>query len=214
MHVRARKVPIKVSANKANAAKSNAAKGTPAKGPVKPNQGSAAQINTAVARLPRQSNASIGQVLINARRLGIEPLAEACEAELRTRGALVLTQAEAERTADIGAGQEGKALAEVIEIAFRDVPPRPDELQILTWIWQHPGTSYSDIGTVYKNKDLSLVIGHLVYHRFGYFRPLLGGPVQSDLLLERDKTSGKMCYTLRPEAVEAFRALGLFSDAA
>ena len=59
-------------------------------------------------------------------------------------------------------------------------------------ISEHPGTSHAEIGTVYKNRDLSLVIGHLIHYRFGYFRPLLTGAIQSDLLLERDKTSGKI----------------------
>ncbi len=169
------------------------------------------QVNGAIDRLPRQSNASVEQVLANARRLGIEPLVQACQDELRTRGSLNLSTADAEQTSKISAKIAGKALSEVIEIAFKEVPAKPEELLILRWISQHPGTSHAELGTVYRNRDLSLVIGHLIYYRFGYFRPMLTGPIQSDLLLVRDKSSGRMCYTLRPEALTAFNALGMLS---
>jgi hypothetical protein len=62
---------------------------------------SPAQVKSAVDRLPRQSNASIDQVLVNARRLEIEPLVEACQSELRTRGSLKLSGAEAEQALEI-----------------------------------------------------------------------------------------------------------------
>jgi hypothetical protein len=91
------------------------------------------------------------------------------------------------------------------------VPAKPEERLILKWIWQHPGGSHADLGSFYGGGELSLVIGHLIYYRFGYFRPMLTGPIQSDLLLARDKTSGRMCYTLRPEALAAFSALGIFN---
>jgi hypothetical protein len=168
----------------------------------------------AIDRLPRQSNASIKQVLENARRLGIEPLIQACLDELRTRGSLNLTKEEAERTSEISAKIASKTLSEVIEIAFKEVPAKPEELLILRWISQHPGTSHAEIGKVYRSGDLSLVIGHLIYYRFGYFRPMLVNPIQSDLLLQRDKTSGKVCYTLRPEAIVAFNTLGILNETA
>jgi len=127
------------------------------------------------------------------------------------RGSLNLSEADAEQTSKISAKVAGKALSEVIEIAFKEVPAKPEEILILGWISQHPGTSHAELGTVYRNGDLSLVIGHLIYYRFGYFRPFLTGPIQSDLLLARDKSSGRMCYTLRPEALTAFTALGILS---
>jgi hypothetical protein len=178
------------------------------------NKFSVVQVNDAIARLSRQSNASIEQVLVNARRLGTEPLVQACQDELRMRGSLNLSKADAEQTSDISARVAGKALSEVIEIAFKEVPAKPEERLILSWISQHPGTSHAEIGTVHKSGDLSLVIGHLIYYRFGYFRPMLTGSIQSDLLLERDRSSGRVCYTLRPEALAAFSALGILSQTA
>jgi hypothetical protein len=166
-------------------------------------------IANAIARLPQQSNASISQVLVNARRLNSDPLVQACQDELQARGSLNLNEADAKHAAGISAKTAGRSLSEVIEIAFKEVPAKPEELLILRWIAQHPGTSYAAILKVYGKNDLSLVIGHLIYYRFGYFRPLLNGPIQSDLLLHRDNASGKVCYTLRPEAVEALSAVGI-----
>ena len=131
-------------------------------------------------------NTSIEQALVNARRLDIKALVEACQYELRARGSLNLPTAEAERTSTISAKVAGKALSEVIELAFNDVPAKPEEVLILRWISEHPGASHAEIGVVYGRRDLSLVIGHLIYYRFGYFRTMLFSPIQSDLLLERD----------------------------
>ena len=161
----------------------------------------------AIDRIPHQSNASVEQVLANARRLGMATLVRACQHELRTRGSLTLTKEDAEQAARLSARIAGKALSEVIQIAFTEVPAKAEERLIIKWIWQHPGTSYADLEHIYRNGDLSLVIGHLVYNRFGYFRSLITSSTQSDLLLERDRTSGWVCYRLRPEARTAFSAL-------
>jgi hypothetical protein len=162
----------------------------------------------AIDRLPGQSNASIEQVLANARRLSMVTLVEACQDELRTRGSLTLSKEDAEQAASVSSRISGKALSEVIQIAFTEVPAKPEELLIIRWIWKNPGTSYAEIKKIYQSGDLSLVIGHLVYRRFGYFRSLITTPTQSDLLLERGKIpGGKVCYTLRAEAIDAFTAL-------
>jgi hypothetical protein len=186
----------------------------PERRPIKVKKLSSIQVDAAIGRLPRQSNASIKQVLANARRLGEDLIAQACEDELRMRGSLDLSRESAEQTSEISARIAGKALAEVIEIAFAEVPAKPEEHLILKWISQNPGTSQAEIGSVYGNGDLSLVIGHLIHYRFGYFKAMLSSPIQSDLLLERDRTSGKVRYTLRPEALKAFGALGILDQTA
>jgi hypothetical protein len=163
----------------------------------------------AIDRLPRQATRSVEQVLVNARRLGLEPLIQACQEELRARGSLVLSEDDAKLAATVSARVAGKAVGEVIRIAFTEVPAKPEEILILRGISRHPGISHAELLKVYGRGDLSLVIGHMVYYRFGYFRPMLATSVQSDILLERDSTSGKVCYTLRPDAVEAFAALGV-----
>jgi hypothetical protein len=169
------------------------------------------QVAAAIKRLPRQASASIRQILENAGRLGEELIVEACQEELRARGTLDLTKEGAEQASEIATRIAGKVLAEVIEIAFTEVPAKPEEHLILKWIFQHPGTSQAEIRSVYAKRDLSLVIGHLIYDRFGYFRPMLSSAIQSDLLLGRDNSSGNVRYTLRPEAVTAFSAIGILS---
>jgi hypothetical protein len=169
-----------------------------------------ARVEAAITRLKRQSNASIEQVLSNASRQRINALVEACRDELRARGSLVLTAADAEQMAKIESRVADMALRDVIEIAFREVPAKDEEILILRWIASHSGTSYAELAKAYGRNDLSLVIGHLVYYRLGYFRPFLKSATRSDVLLERQSGPAGVCYWLRPEALEAFRALGIF----
>jgi hypothetical protein len=169
-------------------------------------------VQAAIDRLPQQASSSIEQVIVNARQQGLDDLVEACQEELRVRGALTLSASDAEQAAKIGARVAGMALREVIELAFKEVPPKPEERLIINRIAQHPGTSYQDLNAVYRKGDLSLVIGHLVYYRFGYFRPMLTGRTQSDILLERDSSKPSVCYRIRPDALAAFDALGLLEQ--
>jgi len=120
-----------------------------------------AQIDCAIDRLTTQSNASIKQVLANARRLGSELLAQACQNELRARGSLDLSAEDAEHASKISARVAGNALSEVIEIAFNEVPAKPEERLILRWIAQHPGGSHAELAIVCGSGDLPLVTGHL-----------------------------------------------------
>jgi len=166
-------------------------------------------VNAAIARLPRQSNASVEQVMANAHRQGLEALADACREELHVRGSLTLDASGAVQAAKISDRVAGKVLREVIRIAFEEVPAKAEERLIISWLAQHPGMSYQELYGVYGKGDLSLVIGHLVYYRFGYFRPMLKGKTQSDVLIERDSTAPSVRYTLRPDAIAAFAALGL-----
>jgi hypothetical protein len=175
---------------------------------------SSKQIQAAIGRLPQQASAAIKQVLANARVQNLPLLIEACDAELKLRGTLVLTADTAAQAAEIAARVAGKPLREVIALAFTEVPPRAEEQVILRWLADHPGTSFEELKKVYGKGDLSLVIGHLVYYRFGYFRPLLVGRTQSDLLLERDTAGKSVRYTLRPEAAAALAEIGWLVPAA
>jgi hypothetical protein len=102
------------------------------------------------------------------------------------------------------------ALRDVIEIAFREVQANDEEILILRQIASHAGISHAELTKAYGRNDLSLVIGHLAYNRLGYFRPFLKSATQSDVLLERQSGPGGVRYWLRTEALEAFRALGIF----
>jgi len=171
-------------------------------------------IQSAISRLPQQASSAVTQVLANARRAKLAPLIEACEAELKLRGSLTMSAPDAARAAEVSVRVAGLPADEVIATAFREIPPKPEESVILRWIGEHPGTSYKELAAVYPKGDLSLVIGHLVYHRFGYFRGLLAGGAQSDLLLDRDSTGKSIRYTLRPDAATAFASIGLLPEPA
>ena len=175
----------------------------------KPSTTSPKHLADALARLPQQASESVKATLENARRAGLDALVAACEQELRVRGSLTLNAADAAQAARVSAAVAGKSLQEVTEIAFREVPANREEVLIIRWIAQHPGTSFREVRAIHGKDDLSLVIGHLIYYRFGHYRHMLGDGAQSDLLLHRDSTAGSVRYTLRPEAIAAFGAIGL-----
>ena len=166
------------------------------------------QTQQAIARLKAQSTASIRQVLENARRAANDGLAEACEGELRIRGSLQMSGADAKQAILAEERTAGKSLAEVIEIAFEDIPGNPEEVVILRWIAANPGTTFNETAKAYGRNDLALVIGHLVYNRFGYFRRFLAGQIQSDVLLARLTSPEGVRYTLRAETAAALAGLG------
>jgi hypothetical protein len=173
---------------------------------------SSKQIEAAIARLPGQSNAAIARVLQNAQRYAAHELVQACQAELAARGSLQMSEEQARQAAAAQVKAKDKDLREVIEIAFRDVPLYPEEDWILRELVAHPGIRYADLEKAYiarfNKNDLSLTVGHLVYNRFGYFRHLIRGEIQSDLLIQRGNDNG-ITYRLRAEALDAFRTLNL-----
>ena len=136
-------------------------------------------------------------------------LAEACEEELRLRGSFDMSEADAEQMVQATARSAGKSLSEVIGMAFTDIPAKPEEVLILRWIANNPGTTFAATAKAYGRNDLALVIGHLVYYRCGYFRPFVKGSTQSDVLLIRTQSPAGVCYTLRIEAAEAFVKAGI-----
>lgn len=172
------------------------------------------QTRAAIARLAQQSDDAIHRVLANARRLNNEELVQACLEEQRVRGSIKMSAMDAKQALKASMMVAGKPLREVIEIAFREVKAKPEELLVLRWIAHHPGTSYSQASAAYGKGDLGLLLGHLVYHRFGFFRPLLASATYSDVLLERESNSpAGVCYRLRPETLAALETLGILGPA-
>jgi hypothetical protein len=143
------------------------------------------QIDRAIKRIPKQSNASIKQVLENAKLGSAGRLVEACEDELKARASVDWTMETAGLMADAAARMVGKPLVEVIEIAFSELLPNPNKLSILRWIAAHPGGSSSAAEAAYTGKAFLLVVGHLIYDRLGYFRPFITTSTMSDILLAR-----------------------------
>jgi hypothetical protein len=166
-------------------------------------------VHDAIGRVPGQSNQQIETVLAQARSKGITKLTDACEEELRLRGSLKLTAEEAARANTISRAVQGKSSAEATELAFAEVPPDAGERRVLVWLAEHPGTTYQEAAKAYGKGDLSLVVGHLVYKRFGYFKHLIAGATQSDVLINRDKSGTSVRYTLLPEFAAALKSLGI-----
>lgn len=173
---------------------------------------SSEQVLAAIERLPGQSNAAIARVLENARAYLAHELVHACETELASRGSLQLSEAQARQAVAAQMKVKDKGLREVIEIAFQDVPlSYPEEAWVIQKLTANPSMRYANLElsyvTRFSKNDLSLVVGHLVYYRFGYFRHLIQSKTQSDLLIERSSDGG-VTYRLRAETLDAFRALG------
>ena len=95
--------------------------------------------------------------------------------------------------------------------------PIPKEAWVIQKLTANPGIRYVNSESLYvarfSKNDLSLVVGHLVYNRFGYFRHLIQSKTQSDLLIERCNDGG-VNYRLRAETLDAFRALDLVPEGA
>lgn len=176
------------------------------------------QVSAAIERLPGQSNAAIARVLENARAKLAHELVHACETELATRGSLQLSEEQARQAYAAQMKVKDKGLREVIEIAFQDVPlSYPKEAWVIRELTANPGIRFTNLELLYvarfSKNDLSLVVGHLVYNRFGYLRHLIQSKTHSDLLIERGSDGG-VTYRLRAEAVDAFRALNLVPEGA
>ena len=74
---------------------------------------------------------------------------------------------------------------------------------------EHPGAKAETIEQAYGRRDASLVLGHLVYNRFGFFRRFLDQyEDQSSILVEKGKCEGRVTWRLREATARTFRALG------
>ena len=89
-------------------------------------------------------------------------------------------------------------------------PPAFEEVTVSRQIAEHPGISYQDLLDSYGKGDLSLVIGHLVYNRYGCFRQFMkDGEDQSSVLILKDRTGNSVRYRLRAEAESVLRDIGI-----
>ena len=90
----------------------------------------------------------------------------------------------------------------------RGHPGRP--VQSAVTLAAHPGGTYQEAVAAYGKGDVSLLVGHLVYDRYGCFKKFLDGQLrQSDVLVQRDHAGNSVRYTLKSEANQAFSELGL-----
>ena len=86
----------------------------------------------------------------------------------------------------------------------------PEEVRFLRWLAAHPGGSYEEGVAAYGKGDLGLLIGHLVYDRYGCFRRFLKpGEDKSSVLLFKDRSLSSVRYWLKPDVENVFRELGV-----
>ncbi|MCJ2099473.1 hypothetical protein [Methylobacterium sp. E-046] len=137
-------------------------------------------------------------------------LIEACDAELLARP-FDITQDKAIAFNRTATQVHNLDLASAIRVAFTKVQPANlDEIDVLRWIAANPGGTYQDAERAHGKGDLALIIGHLVYERFGCFRRfMVPGDDQSSVLLQKDRTGGRVRYTLKPEAYAVFCEIGV-----
>ena len=167
-------------------------------------------VATAIARLPKMPSDQVKSLRDTARVKGLDSLFSACEAELAKRP-FSFTADNAARFEQMAVAVGDMSLVEAMRFAFsKEMTANPDEARILRWIAANPGGTYEDALKAYGKGDLSLVIGHLVYHRYGCFRRFVDpGEDQSSVLLRKDRTQGSVRYWLKPEAEAIFRELGI-----
>lgn len=169
-------------------------------------------IAAAIERLPKQATKDVKVLRERAERMGQTALklVAACDAELKSRPIefsqeqAISFEAMAEQVKDLD-------LYAAIGHAFTKARlPSPEEEQIIRWMAANPGGSYDEARKAYGKGDLSLVIGHLVYDRYGCFKKFMkAGEDQSSVLISKDRSGESVRYTLKPEALAVFREIGV-----
>ena len=167
-------------------------------------------VNDAIGRISTQSSAQVKVLLARAVENQLESLRRACEKELETRP-FEFTVTNAADFARMSTEVQNMDLLSATRHAFTKVkPPTAEEVQIVRWIADHPGTSFQETSAEYGKGDLALVIGHLVYFRCGCFRPFIREHEdQSSVLIAKDRSGPGIRYQLRPEAEMVFREIGV-----
>ena len=162
-------------------------------------------VQLAIQRLSGQSTKEIVAVRERATAHQLDLLIAACDTELAKRP--FEYSAETAKSFDRMAEEvKDMSLLHTIERAFAACPPKDYETRFLAWIAANPGASHQEALKAYGKGDLGLVIGHLVYDRYGYFRRFVEeGEDQSSILFHKDRAGDSVRYELRAEAK---RALG------
>lgn len=167
-------------------------------------------VAAAIARLPKQATKDVRAMRERGAQMGRTDLVEACDAELKSRPIefsqeqAISFEAMAEQVKDLD-------LYAAIGHAFTKARlPSPEEEIVIRWMAANPGGSYDEARTAYGKGDLSLVIGHLVYDRYGCFKKFMKpGEDQSSVLIFKDYSGESVRYTLKPEALAVFKEIGV-----
>jgi hypothetical protein len=160
----------------------------------------------AIERLPRMATREIRDLRERAAQQDLATLRDACEQELALRP-IELSAGDAEAHARMASEVQDLDLVDTIAVAFGKIrQPSEDELQFLQWIAANPGGTFQEALEVRGKGDVGLLIGHLVYDRFGCFRRfVVEGQDLSSILLAKERSGPSVSYRLKPEALEGLR---------
>lgn len=163
-------------------------------------------ITRAIERLPTMATREIRDLQGRAEQRGLAGLRDACEQELTLRP-VELSAVDAEAHVRMASEVRDLDLVDTIAVAFgRIKPPNEEELQFFQWIAAHPGGTFQEALKVRGKGDVGLLIGHLVYDRFGCFRKfVVEGQDLSSILLVKERSGPSVSYWLKPEALEGVR---------
>lgn len=165
------------------------------------------KIAATIADLTGKGSAEIRTLRERAAAKGIASLVAACEAELATRP-IEVDGSQAVRHAQWARDAAGLDLYRTTLMAFKAIPASSEEATILPWIAANPEATFKELGKYYGKGDLGLVIGHLVYDRYGFFQHLFAdGKDQSSVLILKRSSPEGIRYSLRSQAEAALREL-------
>lgn len=167
-------------------------------------------VQAAIGRLPAMATKQIRELRERAESQGLIVLMDACDQEIAARP-VDFSAAEAVDHVAMARTTAGLDFVDAVAVAFSKVR-RPSEVEyaFLTWIAEHPGSSYEEAVAQRGKGDVGLLIGHLIYDRFGCFRRFVDeGADLSSLLLIKDRSGPSVRYTLRKEAREGLIRAGV-----
>lgn len=167
-------------------------------------------VQSAIARLPAMATKGIRELRSRAESQELAALVAACDAELEARP-VDFSADEAVDHLAMARATDGMDFIDAVAVAFSKVrPPSEVEHAFLTWIAGNPGASYEEAVAQRGKGDVGLLIGHLIYDRFGCFRRFVAeGADLSSLMLFKDRSGRSVRYTLRDEAREGLKRAGV-----
>lgn len=88
------------------------------------------------------------------------------------------------------------------------IPAKDYEIALIRTIQQNADAPFPKIKEAYGRRDTSLVVGHLVYDRFGFFRQFLDlEKDQSSILVIKGRSGPHVTWRLKDEALAVFKDL-------
>jgi hypothetical protein len=167
-------------------------------------------VQAAIGRLPGMASKDIRSLRGRGVEQGLVALVEACDLELAARP-IEFSAIDAANHVEMAAAVSGLDFVDTVAAAFSRVRrPSEDEYRFLQWVYNHPGGSYQEAVVERGKGDVGLLIGHLIYDRFGCFRRFVkDGEDLSSLLLIKERSGPSVRYTLRDDAREGLQRAGV-----